>query len=60
MGSIAQDERHERILREAREEVVQLERQIEVKRNEIAELERKLSSVRANLAQSKSIDATRN
>jgi predicted RNase H-like nuclease (RuvC/YqgF family) len=59
MGSMAQDERHERILREAKEEVADLERQVEVKRNELAELERKLSSARADLSLSKSIDATR-
>ena len=59
MDSMAQDERHERILREAKEEVTDLERQVEVKRNELAELERELSSARADFALSKSIDATR-
>jgi predicted RNase H-like nuclease (RuvC/YqgF family) len=55
----AQDERHERILREGKEEVADLERQVEMKRKELAELESKLSSARADFALSKSIDATR-
>lgn len=59
MGSMAQDERHERFLREAQEAVSDLEQRVATKRSELAKLESDLASANSRLAQQESIDANR-
>lgn len=59
MGSMAQDERHERFLREAEEEVSALERQVAAKRLELTKLEESLAAAKSRLAQQEGIDANR-
>lgn len=51
MSSGAQDERHERFLREAKELVSEVERQIVVKKAELEELNETLVAAKQDLAQ---------
>lgn len=59
MSSMAQDERTQRFLREAEDEVAGLERQVEEKRRELAELEQKLEAARRDLDQQRGIERGR-
>ncbi|MGZ7179050.1 hypothetical protein ACXKTX_36235 [Burkholderia gladioli] len=59
MGSSAQDERHERFLREAGEEVAEIERQITVKESELKALREKLVAAKQALGQQQAIDERR-
>lgn len=59
MGSGAQDERNDRFLREAEEEVAELQRQVGIKEAELKALKEKLASSKQALAQQRDIDARR-
>lgn len=59
MGSGAQDERHERFLREAEDKVADLKRVIAVKKGELEVLNGELTEATQALAQMRAIDAKR-
>jgi predicted RNase H-like nuclease (RuvC/YqgF family) len=55
MSSKAQDARHEQLVREAKEDVVRLEREVEAKKAELRTLEGKLEEAKKELALHESI-----
>lgn len=59
MGSGAQDELHERFLREAEEEVAGVEREIAVKQADLKALTEKLAAAKQSLEQHRAIDRRR-
>ena len=59
MGSQAQDARHEQILQNLRNEVIDIERQVNAKENELQELKKKLEEAKRALEIQEQIDLTR-
>lgn len=59
MGSQTQDARHERLLKEARDKVFHLERQIESLKTQLLPLEKALVEARQDLAVHEAMDRNR-
>lgn len=59
MGSQAQDARHEQILQNRRNSVLELERQVKAKENELQELKKKLEGAKHELEIQEHIDLKR-
>lgn len=59
MGSMAQDARHEQSMREARDAVFRLTREVEEKKKALSELESKLKEAEEHLVFMEGIDARR-